>query len=241
MAALGTVKGDVAVRHGAKLWNNAAPTRQAIIIHTTEGGYEGAIGWMEGQRNGSYHRLVSLDGRETWLVPEDKQSWSAMATGNRIGLHLSHEGYARFTRAEWLAKGASLERAAQRIAAWHKAYGIPLVRISAADLKAGKRGIAGHADVSTAWRETNHTDPGGGYPYDVVIARAKEIVAGPTSGGNTMADEYAKDARAQLTGSTQLGKYPGWAQLGGRTLVDAVAAIGAKLGIPGFYDPQEKK
>lgn len=48
-----------------------------------------------------------------------------------------------------------------------------------------------------------------------------------------------KDVRAQLTGGRDKGQFPGWPQLGNRTVVDAVAAIGAKLGIPGFYDPKK--
>jgi hypothetical protein len=32
-----------------------------------------------------------------------------------------------------------------------------------------------------------------------------------------------------------------WPQLGGRTLVDTVAAIGAKLGVEGCYDPKAKQ
>ncbi|GAC71039.1 hypothetical protein [Gordonia soli] len=61
-----------------------------------------------------------------------------------------------------------------------------------------------------------------------------------------------KDIRQQLVGARDLvyktvdGKkvvdldksFPGWSQLGGRTAVDALAAIGAALGIPGFYDPK---
>ncbi|MGR6521833.1 N-acetylmuramoyl-L-alanine amidase [Rhodococcus erythropolis] len=50
-----------------------------------------------------------------------------------------------------------------------------------------------------------------------------------------------KDVRQQLTGGRDAGEYPGWAQLGGRTLVDALAAIGAKLGIDGFKDPKAGK
>ena len=60
-----------------------------------------------------------------------------------------------------------------------------------------------------------------------------------------------KDIREQLVGARDLvyktvaGKqvvdinasFPGWPQLGGRTAVDALAAIGAALGIPGFFDP----
>ena len=49
-----------------------------------------------------------------------------------------------------------------------------------------------------------------------------------------------KDVRQQLTGGRDKGQYPGWAQLGGRTVVDALAAIGAKLGVDGFYDPKGK-
>lgn len=54
-----------------------------------------------------------------------------------------------------------------------------------------------------------------------------------------------KDNREQLVGGRDLKfhdgggvdvakSYPGWDQLGGRTLVDALAAIGAELGIEGF-------
>lgn len=53
------------------------------------------------------------------------------------------------------------------------------------------------------------------------------------------AKKYAKDARAQLTGTVKLGEYPGWPQLGDRTLVDAIGVIGAKLEIPGFYDTKK--
>ncbi|MFC9769033.1 peptidoglycan DD-metalloendopeptidase family protein [Rhodococcus jostii] len=47
-----------------------------------------------------------------------------------------------------------------------------------------------------------------------------------------------KDIRQQLTGGRDGGEYPGWPQLGGRTVVDALALIGAKLGIDGFTAPQ---
>lgn len=38
-------------------------------------------------------------------------------------------------------------------------YDIPLVWLTAAELRAGKRGICGHVDVSNAWRLTDHGDP----------------------------------------------------------------------------------
>lgn len=51
----------------------------------------------------------------------------------------------------------------------------------------------------------------------------------------------ARDIKAQLTGSLELGQYPGWAQLGGRTLIDGVAFVGKKLQVEGFKDVKEAK
>lgn len=239
MAAIGTYKGAPVARSGAGS-NAAAPTRQAIVLHDTEGSYEGAISWMS-QQNGSYHLIRALAGQGARLVADSRQAWAAMSSGNRIGLHISIEGYAKWTNAEWLAKGRDgLEGVANDIAAWSKAYDIPLVKLTPAEVKAGKKGVCTHADISKAFGESNHTDPGSGFPLELVLSRAKEILGG-TSGGNTMADDaYSKDARAQLTGSATLGQYPGWNQLGKRTVVDAIAAIGAKLGVEGFYDPKGK-
>lgn len=47
----------------------------------------------------------------------------------------------------------------------------------------------------------------------------------------------AQDSQVQLRGPAN----GGWAQLGGRTLVDAVAAIGVHLGLPGFADVKAPK
>jgi hypothetical protein len=50
------------------------------------------------------------------------------------------------------------------------AYGVPVRRLGPVQLKLGMRGITGHVDVSNAWHETTHTDPGLGFPWDAFIA-----------------------------------------------------------------------
>ena len=50
-----------------------------------------------------------------------------------------------------------------------------------------------------------------------------------------------KDIRQQITGGRDAGEYQGWEQLGDRTVVDALAVIGAHLNIPGFIDPKAGK
>jgi len=41
-------------------------------------------------------------------------------------------------------------------------------------LRAGKRGITGHAQVSEAFHRTDHTDPGTSFPVDAYLARVRE-------------------------------------------------------------------
>jgi Peptidase_C39 like family len=49
-----------------------------------------------------------------------------------------------------------------------------------------------------------------------------------------MADEYSRQSFEQLAGPNADDGAYGWPQLGGRTIVDALAAIGSELEIPGF-------
>lgn len=193
------------------LWNNAATTRQVIVIHDTESnGAKGSINWMRTQKSGSYHVIVDLNGDAYRLVPDSKQAWAAMSTGNRIGLHICATGYASWklnlkrlipskrstahdgictddspnfaarkaTVRRWADNPKMLEEIAQQIARWSVQYKIPLVWLTPADVRAGKRGVCDHHTISLAFRETDHTDPGPSFPRHKVLDRAKQIVSG---------------------------------------------------------------
>lgn len=72
-----------------------------------------------------------------------------------------------------LAAGLTREIAAR--------WGVPLRKLSASDLRAGKRGICGHVDVSDAWHLTDHGDPGAGFPWgqfmDLVTGQEDDVSA----------------------------------------------------------------
>ena len=53
---------------------------------------------------------------------------------------------------------------------------VPVRRLRAADLIAGRRGITGHADVSRAFGKSDHWDPGTGFPWQrfVRLVRASD-------------------------------------------------------------------
>lgn len=106
-------------------------------------------------------------------VPLDCIAWHAPPNSHSIGLE--HAGYVRQRRLEWLDSYgvAMLTRSAALTARLCKQFSIPVVRLSAADLRAGKRGICGHDAVSAAWRRTDHTDPAPNFPWDWYIPAVK--------------------------------------------------------------------
>lgn len=222
-----------------------------IIFHTTENSgnttaQDVARYQQSPSAGGSYNVLTDKFGTSVRSNDDNYVPWAAGSNAANIGgLHISVVGQAAQTREVWLRDyDKALRKSAEVVAKWSKDYGIPLVRRSSADLKAGVKGIAGHNECSQAFGGSDHWDPGAGFPYDVVIGYAQAILNGgnatnpPASGGNMSFDQ---DTNAQLTGSPELGKYPGWDQLGGRTVVDALGAIGAKLGIAGFVDKKAGK
>lgn len=158
--------------------------KKRIIVHTTENQPGtpaiNVLTYQANSRTGSYHRLVDATGQITLANTDDWQTWSVGNKGNDIALHVSLVAYAKMNRAEWLAQPKMLEGAARVIAYWARTYDIPLVKLSREELGAGRYGVAGHLEAQV-WGNTDHWDPGPGFPYDVVLARAKEINAGASA------------------------------------------------------------
>ncbi|KQB84944.1 MULTISPECIES: peptidoglycan recognition protein family protein [Corynebacterium] len=241
--------------------------RRVLVVHTFEdNGTLSAEGMARYQSTpaagGSYHIVIDNDG-VTYRENDDPfMPWSAMPTGNRIGYHFSLSGKAAWSREQWLARPKQLNSLAKILAAYSTAYGIPLILRTADQVRAGKWGVCGHNEISLAFGESDHTDPGREFPYDYVLALAarhqkQPAQAADTSKGTTMtqlsgesrdalhdakmnaiwANQAAADNQIQLRGPNKRG----WDQLGGRTLVDAVARIGVHLGLPGFIDVKTGK
>lgn len=65
---------------------------------------------------------------------------------------------------------ATLRRVAPIVRRVCDKYGIPVRHVSPADLRAGAMGICGHGDVTAAWGEGDHTDPGPSFPWATFIS-----------------------------------------------------------------------
>lgn len=154
-----------------------------IVIHDGEapsptGAAEGMGRWFENPKSGgSTHFGVDNDSTQQYLSLE-AISWGAPPL-NQHGVHIECAGKASLTRAQWLKTyGPMLERVGWLIADLHKRLGIPIKVLTVSELKAAgahpskDAGIVTHAAVSRVFHKTTHTDPGPGFPMDVVIAHA---------------------------------------------------------------------
>lgn len=152
---------------------------QCVVLHCTDGheGYkQGAnVARMFQDPNlqprRSAHYVVDTDS-VTLCVPDRSVAWHCGRTGNARGLGIELCGFAKQTRAEWL-DGLSLPMlrlAARLVAMKCREFALPTVFINSTALRSGATGITTHAEVTAAWRETTHTDPGPGFPMDLFAA-----------------------------------------------------------------------
>lgn len=134
-----------------------------IVLHTTEGAYAGAVGWLRGSlggttnRQSSAHYVVSADGAQvTQLVREADTAWHAgVYAYNQRSIGIEQEGYAGrggFTDGLYATVGALVARVAAR-------HGILLDRTH----------VVGHAEVPGQ----DHWDPGPHYDWARLLAIAR--------------------------------------------------------------------
>lgn len=137
-----------------------------IVMHSTvspcePGGARSIAGMFRStSRYASAHYVV--DPNETVQVVYDSVvAYHAPPNEHSIGVEMC-DMPSTTNKARWKGKNhrKMLKRAAKLVAQLCLAYDVPIQKINAADLRAGKHGICGHVNVSHAWHETTHWDPG---------------------------------------------------------------------------------
>jgi peptidoglycan hydrolase-like protein with peptidoglycan-binding domain len=109
-------------------------------------------------------------------VKDNDVAWAAPGA-NSDGIQIEQAGTIQ-TPDQWRDSysTAMLELSCKLKAEKAKEHGIPVVWLSAADLKANKRGITDHWQATLAFRMSTHTDCGVDYPRDKVIAMVRDMV-----------------------------------------------------------------
>ena len=114
----------------------------------------------------SAHYCVDADSI-VQCVREKDIAWHARG-GNTSSIGVELAGFARQTRKDWADaySNAVLGRAATLVADVCRRRAIPVRWLVADDLTAGRHGITGHAEVSRAYRKSDHWDPGPAFPVE---------------------------------------------------------------------------
>jgi len=130
---------------------------------------------------GSSHYGVDNNSVQQYLSL-DRIAWGAPPL-NTAGIHIEQAGLARYSRQEWLAGYMPMLLRVAELLAWlHEHYRVPLVQLSDKALQVlgptPKRpaGVVTHAQVSAVFHQSDHTDPGRGYPLDMVLLAARAMV-----------------------------------------------------------------
>ena len=172
-----TLKQALRVCFTRRAANDSGPRSRSqikwVVLHSTEGGTAESVAAYFSRPSTKASTHIVVDDKECWrMVPDLVIPWGAPGV-NTGGLHIEQCGYARWSRAEWLAHSATLDRSAATAARWAHMYGIPLRWVGRWGLKLGRKGVTTHSEASRAFTPGGHTDPGPGFPKDVWMARAK--------------------------------------------------------------------
>lgn len=158
---------------------------QLLVLHSGEsplrGGFAQSLtSWAniplaQGGPEASWHWFIDPIAIVSQIDP-NYAAWHA-SEANPLSEGFEQAGYARFSRADWLTPEGTkqLDNLAWIMAQRAKANGIPPVWLTNAQVVAacaGNRSIKGFCTHRQIDPETR-TDPGNGYPYDLLLAKVK--------------------------------------------------------------------
>jgi N-acetyl-anhydromuramyl-L-alanine amidase AmpD len=162
-----------------------------IVIHctvspTVQGGARATAAYFRSAAAGGSAHYVVDPYEVVQCVYDGTVAYHAPPNQHSLGVELCDPMKGKAARWQWLEHEAMLHLAARLVAQLCLAYDVPIVRLSEKDLRAGKHGICGHVDVSQAFKQSTHWDPGPDFPWPRFMALVKgeaAALAKPSSHG----------------------------------------------------------
>lgn len=148
-----------------KVAHGVRQVTKGVVVHTIEGTDEGAESWFKNRQAAGLGAHVIIGQESDRIIQTtdlNNVCWHAVgANSNYVGIE--HEGFARYTKTEWLKKvNRHMLRASANRAAWicwHYKLGRPTRR----------KNVFGHVDFP----QGGHNDPGTGWPWWLYIFMAR--------------------------------------------------------------------
>ncbi len=170
-----------------------------IIVHTAEGARtrEALGGFFAKAATGASSHVGIDDTGITRYVPDAYSAWTAR-NANPVSVQAELCAFTAWTAVEWVKHPGMIENTARWIAQASIDHGIPIVRLTPEQSVKGT-GVCAHWDITRGWKIGSHIDAGTQFPWDAVIARARQIAGG---GGDDeewlkvdVANPYANDGK----------------------------------------------
>ncbi len=144
----------------------------------------GTADYFKSQASGGSAHVVCDVATSVRCAPDDMICWHAPVNIRTLGYEICGQSW--YTRDQWLSP--EVWPAVARVAAEVKAdairYGIPIHRCTVDEVRANHGGQRGHVDVSNAFHQSDHTDPGPNFPWDrfMLLLGPGGAPAGPPMG-----------------------------------------------------------
>lgn len=182
-----------------------------IVIHATvspcvRGGAKSVANYFATTTRAASAHYVVDPGVVVQCLTERTIGYHAPPNTGSIGIELCDPQTGAASRWQDANHQAMLEVAARLTKQVAQRWSVPLVKLSAADLKAGKRGVCGHVDVSNAFGLTDHSDPGTGFPW----AQFMDLVKGEDDDMPTVKDIWHTDGILKAPPSRATKDNPEW-------------------------------
>lgn len=154
-----------------------------VVIHTMETPEglttaENVAFWFAGSTSprASAHYCVDMNSVVQSVLEKDV-AWAAPGA-NHDGIQIELAGKAGQTDEQWddPYSQTELKLAALLVADICRRHNIPAVQVSTAGVLNGVRGITGHANVSQAFKGSDHWDPGPNFPWNEFIAEVQKAL-----------------------------------------------------------------
>lgn len=149
----------------AKSYGGARAQTQLVVIHATDNtaGASAEASYMS-RRTDSVSVHFFADATSAFQVLDTALvAFGCFPTGNSRSVQLELCGLSN------QISDAAMRRAAPVVARACAEFAIPVRKVTPAQMRAGERGICGHADVTSTWGEGDHTDPGALFPWSTFI------------------------------------------------------------------------
>ena len=190
-----------------------------VVLHTSEGAEgdsaaESLAGYLErpgdrptssgGRYGSSYHAIADNGLRVIPCVPDHLVAYSAPGS-NTEGLHICIPGRAGQTRLEWLtgASRGAIATVAAFLLDTRDRYGIPVERLTAAEVSSRTRGYCDHATIRDAFGKTTHYDVGPEFPWDVLADDIRYLSNNPPT--NDTGDDNMNTIELRMSDTRDFG------------------------------------